>query len=593
MNCNIIATALLSTTALVGYAQQSVTSIRDLENRASTLRAGDELVLTDGTYQNINLILSTSGTATNPIIIRAENTGQVFIEGNIKVELNGNHIVFKGFVFQNGKTAKEGDHTIKITGDYNTVSDCSFLNLGDPSRTKTSFDIYIYHANYNKIYYNEFIGKQSVGNNITINPGSYNEISRNRFSRPILGANSGSAIRLSATYNLVEYNYFFESDGEGEIITVKDDYNLLRYNTFRRSKGGLSLRHGDHCVVYGNYFFGESVPKTKGISIWGEHHFIVNNYFEDLKPVKTTNKYTGGKLEGAAVSFNCGSGPNAIRPTVPFFPVAHDVTFAYNTIITNSEMILDFTEDYLGGSTQKQYTPYNLSIRNNIFFERSDKKQIPFRNLSEASNVPDVTGLVFKDNFSFGNKNLGINTPATGLDTTTSVAMQLDATLGIYTPIANPLLENNVNQPVNLPQIHTFAKQATTVRRDVLGKLKDTDHVGAVAFNPQSSRKIPEMTLLTTGPRSNTAVFPTNPIQANKVKHALYPNPASGSVYFRAKPNLVQAITAYKMQNQGTPVSFSYQNSAYELDISSLTIGTYILEIQFPNKTITKNLIVR
>jgi poly(beta-D-mannuronate) lyase len=593
MNSKKLITLLLTILVVtVGYTQQQVASIIDLENRALDLVAGDELVLRDGTYQNLNLNISKSGTATNPIVIRAENTGQVFIERNIQVTLAGNYIIFKGFVFQNGKTAKEGDHIIKILGNHNTVSDCSFLNLGDPTRIKTSYDIFITHANYNIIIHNEFIGKQSVGNNITINPGSYNEIRRNRFSRPVLGANSGSAIRLSATHNLVEYNYFLESNGEGEIITVKDHYNLLRYNTFRRSKGGLSLRHGDHCVVYGNYFFGESIPKTKGISIWGKHHFIVNNYFEDLKPAKTRSKYTGGNLPGAAVTFNCGSDSKKNRPTLPFFPVAHDIVFAYNTIISNSEMALDFTEDYLGGSIQKKYIPYNLSIINNIFYERTDKKQISFRNLGRNLNVPNVIGLEFSDNFIFGSKNLGIKKPLKGLKTSIPIVMQKDVILGLYTPITNSLLEVGVKKTFRLPKIHTFLKQVRAIKRDALGRIKSANHAGAIALRPMSRRNIPEMNLLIVGPRINTSVLSASSNSLQTSDFNLYPNPASNFVYFKAKPNKVQSIKAYKMQKTAIPISFKYEKPTYKLDINLLTKGTYILEIQFLNKKTTKKLIV-
>ena len=71
-------------------------------------------------------------------------------------------------------------------------------------------------------------------------------------------------------------------DGEIEIISSKSCENVYRNNTFRDSEGCLTLRHGNRCVVDGNFFLGngsEGKP-TGGVRVIGEEHVITNNYFD-------------------------------------------------------------------------------------------------------------------------------------------------------------------------------------------------------------------------------------------------------------------------------------------------------------------------
>jgi len=59
--------------------------------------------------------------------------------------------------------------------------------------------------------------------------------------------------------------------------------NVYRGNTFRNSEGCLTLRHGNRCVIDGNYFLGGGAGSGKGaggVRVIGEDHVITNNYFE-------------------------------------------------------------------------------------------------------------------------------------------------------------------------------------------------------------------------------------------------------------------------------------------------------------------------
>jgi poly(beta-D-mannuronate) lyase len=85
----------------------------------------------------------------------------------------------------------------------------------------------------------------------------------------------------------VERNLFEECNGETEIISSKSCGNTYRYNTFRKCQGTLTLRHGNRCLVEGNFFFGEGVSSTGGIRVIGEDHRMQNNYLTGLKGTVT------------------------------------------------------------------------------------------------------------------------------------------------------------------------------------------------------------------------------------------------------------------------------------------------------------------
>jgi len=81
---------------------------------------------------------------------------------------------------------------------------------------------------------------------------------------------------MSPGDGIIEHNLFVRCEGENELISNKSCNNIYRYNTLLDSKGTqLTLRHGNDCEVYGNYFRG-----TEGLRIFGDRHKIYENFFE-------------------------------------------------------------------------------------------------------------------------------------------------------------------------------------------------------------------------------------------------------------------------------------------------------------------------
>jgi len=176
---------------------------------------------------------------------------------------------------------------------------------------------------------NEFRNKTTLGNMIDVR-GSGSQIAQrvwihhnyfHDFISP--GGNGAETIRfglsglsLSNGFGLIEYNLFERCNGENEMISNKSSSNTYRYNTISDSPDGeLTLRHGNDCLVYGNYF-----RNSAGMRIFGDRHQIFSNYFE------------------TCVGINIGNGDGEVADGAPL--TSHDrpdnCVITFNTIVDNT-----------------------------------------------------------------------------------------------------------------------------------------------------------------------------------------------------------------------------------------------------------------
>src|SRR4030095_9256512 len=103
-----------------------------------------------------------------------------------------------------------------------------------------------------------------------------------------------SGLSLSNGFGLIEYNLFERCNGENEMISNKSSSNTYRYNTISDSPDGeLTLRHGNDCLVYGNYF-----RNSAGMRIFGDRHQIFSIYLETCVGTNR-GKGAGGVADGA------------------------------------------------------------------------------------------------------------------------------------------------------------------------------------------------------------------------------------------------------------------------------------------------------
>lgn len=298
---------------------QVVNDPSQLQQAIEAAAAGSIITLADGTWNNVFIDIDKEGTASAPIIIKAQNPGAVLMTGNSRVYLEGAYLTVMGLVFQNPSNLVLDGSSIEPVIELKRCNYCKVLNNkidtynGTEAQKAMKFKWILTDGQHNEIAYNSFIGKYGVGSIINDNRNSsepdYLKIHHNYFAdrTPINELNAdndqdairigNSSTSLDDSFTEVYDNYFYNFFGEVEVISNKSGRNKYYNNTFRDYAGTLTLRHGDNCEVYGNYFFAEKNSFSGGVRVIGEGHKIFNNYIQGVnstKPDGSTSNATGG-----------------------------------------------------------------------------------------------------------------------------------------------------------------------------------------------------------------------------------------------------------------------------------------------------------
>ncbi|MGJ8639324.1 MAG: chondroitinase-B domain-containing protein [Opitutaceae bacterium] len=469
----------------------NITNASDFDDLPSTLLAGDEVILQDGTYHDAGRTLNAAGTLANPVIVRAANPGNVFFSGeDFQLSLKGSHMVISGLAFD-GDTAAGGARSSGIFRFFPDSSDiilrdCLFRNF-DTGVDVVNGAVWLQVNGYrHTIEYCSFITKTSTDPIINIIPPEDEDFEPARPTKDVprqhlirycyfgertnIGDNGYEAIRIGESQyqmydmsNIVEHCVFERaiygdaniSNDEPEVISSKSRNNIYRYNTFRENKGGLVLRHGDDNIVEGNFFFGipkPDVPVTPptgeieiekmgaGIRIIGLRHIVRNNYFEDIH----------GTGLRAAICLMKGSGEFSEDSTSNGYESPGTARIFHNTIVNCEEPFA------LGGTTSSSgnTAPQNVEIRNNAIQSIADNGPVIDFNTSNNWTISQIT---FSDNQAYHASGTYGTVPASGFTTGTPVNLALDAGLGYQIPQAGSPLINaaDLTSPVTYNDIRS------------------------------------------------------------------------------------------------------------------------------------------
>ncbi len=341
-----------------------VVNPQQVKDAIKAAQPGDVVVMANGVWRDAQIVCEGIGTEDLPVTLRAEERGKVILTGRSNLRIAGRYLVVDGLVFMDGYSSGGGVVDFR-NGSGNEATHCrlthtAIIDYNPPDRLQDYKWVNLY-ASHNRVDHCYLKGKDHAGTTLVVwlsDQPNYHRIDHNYFgSRPALGQNGGETIRIGTSdwsmhdsYTVVEYNYFERCDGEGEIISNKSCENIYRYNTFFECEGALTLRHGNRCLVEGNFFFGNNKSNTGGIRIIGEDHVVVNNYLENLR----------GTSSRSALSMVNGM-PNS--PLHIYFQVKRAVV-AFNTLY-NCRRNFDLG---IFANEQNTLPPEDCTIANNAVY---------------------------------------------------------------------------------------------------------------------------------------------------------------------------------------------------------------------------------
>lgn len=357
-------------------------------------RAGDTILLSNGTWTDVVLGFYANGEQGKPIVLGAETAGAVILTGSSRVAIYGKYLEVHNLYFKDGALA--GDAIVSFRRSSSQLAEncrltnCRIINYNPATNDVEYKWVSIFGIN-NRVDHCTFSGKNNDGALLVVwlnGAANYHQIDHNYFSDiPRLNRNGAETIRIGTSdysmtesRSIIEYNVFERCDGELEIISNKSNFNIYRYNTFRNNDGGLTLRHGNDCEVYGNFFFGAAGKSCAGVRIIGERHKVYNNHFQDLEGTSTR----------AAISLMNGV-PNS--PLNRYFQVK-DAEVVHNTIVS-CKQALAFG---VGKSEELSLPPMDCTIGNNVVDKATGNDPIIY--VDQPINVSYISNIVHYNNLT-------------------------------------------------------------------------------------------------------------------------------------------------------------------------------------------------
>jgi poly(beta-D-mannuronate) lyase len=344
----LVVVIALTFTFPIHAAEHRVSNAAEIARAAGEARPGDVLVMSDGEWRDQVVVFRAKGTAAKPITLRAQMPGQVTLTGKSSVTIEGEHLVLSGLFFQNGSATGDG---VKLAGRNNRLTQSAVIG-GD-----FKFFVHLFGTS-NRMDHCYLGGKTNDSPTLQIEvegKENFHRVDHNHFGhRPPLGRNGGETIRVGYSHQsmtnsgtLVENNLFERCDGELEIISNKSCENTYRANTFLDCAGMFTLRHGNRCVVDGNFFIGHHKRGSGGIRVIGEDHLVINNYIEGVEQggFWITSGISNSELKGYFQSLRC--------------------LIAFNTFVDSRGPAIQLDAGF--GSSGRTLRPDNITIANNLF----------------------------------------------------------------------------------------------------------------------------------------------------------------------------------------------------------------------------------
>ena len=401
-----------------------VKNIDELNSAISEVTAGGEIIMANGVWKDAQIKFFGVGTEERPITLRAETPGEVIIQGQSDLKMGGEYLVVNGLHFTNGASPSNSVIQFFINNDtlanHSRVTNCVIKNFSKPQRNMTDLWV-LFKGRYNQLDHCYIAGKSNRGPTVRVDLAgnesikNYHKINHNHFGpRPPKGGPSAETIQIGNSYTsmtpshtLIANNLFDRCNGEVEVISSKSNFNEFRNNVFYKSQGSLVTRHGNYCIVDGNYFIGdEDSPQVGGVRLIGTGHWVTNNYFYNLH----------GAIFRAPLAMMNG----IFRPAVNRYFQVTDVVVAYNTWV-NCTSPWQFgvgsnvdQKDVLPASEIRSETPIRTLLANNVIYnligdDRPIIRHDSINGIDFKSNVINNQGVDFEGVEGLEKKDFAMN----------------------------------------------------------------------------------------------------------------------------------------------------------------------------------------
>ena len=260
---------------------------RDLSALVGKLAGGDTVFLAEGTYDQ-PVVLTDSGTAEQPIVIRNAD-GQTPVISATHWQLNGvSHVVLEGLTF---KDCPHPALWIGPTAPDNVIRKCNFINCPPPDSGPYEKAIWVKGTGNHRVRIEDNVFERPydpiVGHSYPERPEAVNNAEGNqywifrgnKFSGYMYGIQLGVGAQGDPpAYTLIENNEFFDCN---EGVHVKTADNIVRGNYIHDMRWGnmgpghgIYVRAGQRTVVENNRI---ERAGWAGVRVNGDHHLIRNN----------------------------------------------------------------------------------------------------------------------------------------------------------------------------------------------------------------------------------------------------------------------------------------------------------------------------
>ena len=365
-----------------------VKNIDELKKANAAAKPGDIIILQNGEWKDVKIVLNCAGTKEQPINFKAQDAGKVLITGNSQLRIGGSYIIVDGFYFTNGYAGDNPVIDFK-TGKEKLANNCRITNsvindFNNPKRMDENYWVSLSGKN-NRIDHCSFLNKKNMGVLMAVlldderSRENFHSIDHNYFGiRLPLASNSGEIIRVGVSQHCefnsntqIIDNFFEHCDGETEIISIKSGTNIVRNNLFKECQGSVVLRHGNYNTVENNIFLGNDKDGTGGVRVINKGQWVVNNLFYKCR----------------GVGFRS---PLSVMNGVPNSPAFRYVAVTDAVIANNSFVNCTPISLCEGSDSERTVKPSQVVFTNNSFDNNRDKLIY--------NSYDDISGFIFSGN---------------------------------------------------------------------------------------------------------------------------------------------------------------------------------------------------